>query len=150
MGDASFILDAFRRDKMAEKELRFKRKGISERRRTGVLLILIGIGIPLILSFFQEEGEFRFYSKTRVFERSLIPQEQKEIKLALQEKKKRMDTTQKAVQEVKDVYRGLLGEDYYKDKWIFKEYHGFIIPFKYAIAFGLLFVLIGFGRTILG
>jgi len=135
---------------MAEKELRFKKKGVSERRRTGILLILIGIGIPLILSFFQEEGEFRFYSKTRIIERGLIPQEQKEIELALLQKKKSMSDIQRVVEEVKDVYRKLLGEDYYKDKWISREYHGFLIPFKYAIAFGMLIGLVGVGRFILG
>lgn len=135
---------------MAEKDLRFKKKGVSERRRTGILLILIGIGIPLILSFFQEEGEFRFYSKTRIVERGLIPQEQKEIELALHQKKQKMSDTQRVAEEVKDVYRKLLGEDYYKDKWVFREYHGFLIPFKYAIAFGMLIGLIGLGRFILG
>lgn len=135
---------------MAEKELRFKKKGVSERRRTGILLILIGIGIPLILSFFQEEGEFRFYSKTRIVERGLIPQEQKEIELALLQKKQSMNDIQRVAEEVKDVYRRLLGEDYYKDKWTFREYHGFLIPFKYAIAFGMLIGLVGLGRFILG
>ncbi|MGD9347871.1 MAG: hypothetical protein PVH84_18555 [Candidatus Aminicenantes bacterium] len=135
---------------MAQKDLRFKKKGVSERRRTGILLVLIGIGIPLILSFVQTEGEFRFHSKTRIVERGLIPQEQKEIELALQQKKNDMDDTQRVVEEVKDVYRKLLGEDYYKDKWIFREYHGFLIPFKYAIALGMLIGLVGLGRLILG
>jgi hypothetical protein len=150
LGNAPFNLNVFWRNEMAEKDLRFKKKGISERRRTGVMLILIGIGIPLILSFFQEDGEFRFYSKTRIVERGLIPQEQKEIELALQQKKKNMDDTQRVIEEVKDVYRRLLGEDYYKNKWTFREYHGFLIPFKYAIAFGMLIGLIGLGRFILG
>ncbi len=135
---------------MAEKDLRFKKRGVSERRRAGLFLILIGIGIPLILSFFQEDGEFRFYSKTRIVERGLIEQEQKEIELALLQKKKNMDETQRVVEEVKDAYRKLLGEDYYKDKWMFREYHGFLVPFKYAIALGMLIGLIGLGRLILG
>lgn len=135
---------------MAEKDLRFKKRGVSERRRIGILLIMIGIGIPLILSFFEEEGEFRFFSKTRIVERALIPQEQKEIELALQQKKNNMDDLQRVVEEVKDVYRNLMGEDYYKDKWIFREYHGFLIPFKYAIALGMLIGLLGLGRLILG
>ena len=135
---------------MAQKDLHFKKRGVSERRRAGLMLILIGIGIPLILSFFQEEGEFRFFSKTRIVERALIPQEQKEIELALQQKKNSMDDVQRAVEEVKDIYRKLMGEDYYKDKWIFREYHGFLIPFKYAIALGMLIGLVGLGRLILG
>jgi hypothetical protein len=135
---------------MAEKDLRFKKKGVSERRRSGILLLLIGIGIPLILSFVQEEGEFRFYSKTRIVERGLIEQEQKEIELALLKKRQNMDEAQRVVEEVKDAYRKLLGEDYYKDKWIFREYHGFLVPFKYAIALGMLIGLVGVGRIILG
>ena len=135
---------------MAEKELRFKKKGVSERRRSGILLVLIGIGIPLILSFVQEEGEFRFYSKTRIIERGLIEQEQKEIELALLKKKQNMDETQRVVEDVKEAYRKLLGEDYYKDKWMFREYHGFLVPFKYAIALGMLIGLVGLGRFILG
>lgn len=132
------------------KDLRFKKRGVSERRRAGVMLILIGIGIPLILSFFQEEGEFRFFSKTRIVERGLIEQEQREIELALLEKRKNMDEAQRVVEKVKDEYRKLMGEDYYKDRWIFREYHGFLIPFKYAIALGMLIGLIGLGRLILG
>lgn len=135
---------------MAEKDLRFKKRGVSERRRAGLLLILMGIGIPLILSFFQEEGEFRFFGKTRIVERTLIPQEKKEIELALQQKKNKMDDMQRVAEEVKEFYRKLLGEDYYKDKWIFREYHGFLIPFKYAIALGMLIGLVGLGRLILG
>ena len=135
---------------MAERDLRFKKKGVSERRRSGILLVLIGIGIPLILSFVQEEGEFRFYSRTRIVERGLIEQEQKEIELALLKKKQSMDETQRVVEEVKDAYRKLLGEDYYKDKWMFREYHGFLIPFKYAIALGMLIGLVGIARLILG
>lgn len=135
---------------MAERELRFKKRGISERRRIGLLMLMIGIGIPLILSFVQEEGEFRFWSKTRIVERSLIPQEQKEIELAILQKKNDKDDVQRVVEEVKEVYRKLLGEDYYKDKWMFREYHGFLIPFKYAIAFGMLIGLVGLGRLIIG
>lgn len=135
---------------MAENEFRFKKSVMTERRRTGLLLLLIGIGIPLILSFFQEEGEFRFFSTTHVFERSLTPGEADAIKQSVQVQKSQLSGTQKVVEEIKERYRKQMGEDYYKEKWIYRKYDGFIIPFKYALAFGLLLGLIGLGRFILG
>ena len=116
---------------MKEKELRFKKKIMTDGRKVGILLILIGIGLPLILSFFQDEGEFRFFSASYVMERSLAPAEIASIKRAMAEKKQRMDTLQRVSAEVKSAVRQHLGEDYFKDKWIVREYSGFSIPFKY-------------------
>jgi len=135
---------------MAEKDLRFKKKIMTDGRKVGILLILIGIGLPLILSFFQEEGEFRFFSASYVVERNLAPAEIAFIKKAMAEKKQRMDTLQRVAAEVKSAARKQLGEDYFKDKWIVREYSGFSIPFKYTIALGLLFSLVGIGKLILG
>ena len=59
---------------MTEKELRFKKKIMTDGRKTGILLILIGIGLPLILSFIQDNGEFRFYNSSlgkNIFKSSL-------------------------------------------------------------------------------
>ena len=135
---------------MKEKELRFRKKIMTDGRKVGILLILIGIGLPLILSFFQDEGEFRFHNASMVAERNLAPAEVAYIKKAIAEKKQRMDTIQRISEEVKSAARKQLGEDYFKDKWIVREYSGFSIPFKYTIALGLLFVLIGIGKLILG
>jgi len=135
---------------MTERDLRFKKKKMTDGRKTGILLILIGIGLPLILSFFQDEGEFRFFSKSFVAERSLAPVEIASIKKAMAEKKQRMDTLQRVSEEVKSAARKQLGEDYFKDKWIVREYSGFSIPFKYTIALGLLLFLVGIGKLILG
>ncbi|MFC2166065.1 hypothetical protein ACFLT2_13850 [Acidobacteriota bacterium] len=135
---------------MKEKELRFKKKIMTDGRKVGILLILIGVGLPLILSFFQDEGEFRFHSASLVAERSLAPAEIASIKNAMAEKKQGMDTLQRVSEEVKSAARKQLGEDYFKDKWIVREYSGFFIPFKYTIALGLLFSLVGIGKLILG
>lgn len=123
---------------------------MTDGRKTGILLILIGIGLPLILSFIQDNGEFRFYNSSLVAERSLAPDEIVSIKKAIAEKKQRMDSLQRVSEEVKSIARKQLGEDYFKDKWTVREYSGFSLPFKYVIALGLLFVLIGIGKFILG
>ena len=135
---------------MTEKEFRFKRTIMTDGRKVGILLILIGIGLPLILSFFQEEGEFRFFSSSSVMVRTLAPAEIAAIKREMAEKKQRMDAFQRISEEVKSAVRKQMGEDYFKDKWIVREYTGFIIAFKYVIALGLLFCLIGIGKLILG
>ena len=42
----------------------------------GILLILIGIGIPLVLAFFQDDGKLNLGSPTyKVIERKLTPTE---------------------------------------------------------------------------
>ena len=135
---------------MTEKELRFKKKLMTDGRRTGLLLVLIGIGLPLILSFFQIDGVFRFFGSSMAAERTLTPQEIKEIKVAVDTKKNRLDEMQRAVEYVKEKYRKQLGEDYYKDVWFVREYHGFLVPFKYVIALGILFVFVGTGKFITG
>jgi hypothetical protein len=146
----SIILLGKEESEMTEKEFRFKRKIMTDGRKVGILLLLIGIGLPLILSFFQNDGEFRFYNASLIAERNLAPAEVASIKKAIAEEKKRMDTFQRVSEEVKSAARKQLGEDYFKDKWIIREYSGFSIPFKYVIALGLLFVLIGIGKLILG
>jgi hypothetical protein len=135
---------------MTEKELRFKKRFMTDGRKMGILLILIGIGLPLILSFFQDDGEFRFFNASQIVERSLAPDEIASIKMAIAEKKQRMDTFHRISEEVKSAARKQLGDNYFKEKWIVREYSGFSIPFKYTIALGLLLCLVGIGKLILG
>lgn len=123
---------------------------MTDGRKTGLLLILIGIGLPLLLSFFQTEGAFRFFSSSMIAERTLTSQEINEIRVAVDKKKSCLDELQRAVAFIKEKYRKQLGEDYYKDIWQVRKYHGFLIPFKYMIALGLLLVLVGVGKFILG
>ena len=135
---------------MDERPLQFKKKFMSDRRRTGVLLVLAGIGIPLILFFIQSDGELRFLSSSFIAERSLSPTEASEIKQAIQTKKGQMGKVEKAVEAVKERYRKQMGEDYFKETWFVRRYSGFSIPFEYALALGSVFFLIGIGRFIIG
>ena len=123
---------------------------MKEARKSGVFLVLIGIGIPLILFFFQTNGEFRFIGNMQVFERSLTPAEINSIKLAIEEEKENMGAIQKAVEGAKEKYRKRMGKDYFKDKWTVQTKGGFAIPYRYLLAFGLILALIGFGRVIIG
>lgn len=123
---------------------------MSDRRRTGVFLILVGIGIPLILFFIQTDGELRFFSSSFIAERSLSPTEVSEIKQAIQTKKSQMGKVEKAAEAIKERLRKQMGEDYFKETWFVRRYSGFSIPFKYTLALGSIFLIIGIGRFIIG
>jgi hypothetical protein len=123
---------------------------MSDRRRTGVLLILIGIGIPLVMFFIQTDGELRFFSSSFIAQRSLSPTEIAEIKKAIEAKKNQMGKVEKAAEAVKERYRKQMGEDYFKETWFVRRYSGFSIPFRYFLALGLLLILVGIGRFAIG
>ncbi len=126
-----------------------KRRGISEGRKQGLLLILVAIGIPLIVSFFQDDGALRFYSTERVFERTITPRESQEIRAAVDKYKAKLDGIQRAVEGVKQRYRGMMGEGYTTERWVIHTVDGFAVPFKYFLAFGALLALIGVAKLIL-
>lgn len=135
---------------MEERPLHFKKRFMSDRRRTGVLLILIGIGMPLVMFFIQTDGELRFFSSSFIAQRSLSPTEIAEIKKAIEAKKNQMGRVEKAVEAVKERYRKQMGEDYFKETWFVRRYSGFSIPFRYFLALGLLLILVGIGRFAIG
>ena len=126
-----------------------KRYGMPEGKKQGLLLILVAIGIPLILFFFQENGELRFHGSGRVFERNITPKEREDIRQVIEKYKSRMDGIQKAVETVKEKYRGEMGEGYYSERWLVHSRGGFAVPFKYVLAVGALFLLVGIGKLIL-
>ena len=121
----------------------------SEGRRQGLMLILVAIGIPLVVFFFQDDGALRFYSSEKVFERNITPKERQEIGAAVEAYKARLDTVQRLVEDVKEKYRGEIGEGYGSETWVVHEKDGFAIPFKYFLGLGALLGLIGVGKLIL-
>ena len=126
-----------------------KRRGLSEGRRQGLLIILIAIGIPLVVFFLQDEGKLRFSSRETVFERTLTPTEKEEIRQAVTKHKEDLDGLRKIIEEVKERYRTELGEAYDREVWVVTTREGLAIPFKYFLALGGVLFLVGVGRSIL-
>jgi hypothetical protein len=126
-----------------------KRPRFSEGRKQGIFLILLAIAIPLVAFFFQDKGALRFYSSEKVFERNITPKERQELKAAIDRAKASLDKVQRAVEDVKEKYRGEIGEGYYADRWVVHDVDGFAIPFKYILGLGVLVALFGLGKLLL-
>jgi hypothetical protein len=122
---------------------------MSEGRKQGLLIILIAIGIPLVVFFLQEDGKLRFTSRETVFERTLTPTEKQEIRQAVAKHKENLDGLRKALEEIKEKYRGEIGEAYDREVWVVTTREGLAIPFKYFLALGGVLFLVGVGRLIL-
>ncbi len=142
---------------MAKKDdwdARFAKEAKPRRRRSGgrssgLLLMLIAIGIPLVVFFIQEDGTLRFYEQDKIFERTLTSEERQEIRQAIDKYKASLDKVQRVVEEVKQRYRGETGVSYERDVWVVHVKEGLAVPFKYVIAVGALLFLIGVGRLVL-
>jgi len=118
-------------------------------RSQGLLLLLVAVGIPLVVFFFQVDGALRFYKTDKIFERTLTSEERQEIRQAIDKHKAKLDTIQRVIEEVKEKYRGETGASYERDVWVVHVKEGLAIPFKYVLAFGAILFLIGIGKLIL-
>ena len=135
-------------------DARFAKEAKPRRRRSGgrssgLLLMLIAVGIPLVVFFIQEDGALRFYEVDKIFERTLPSEERQEIRQAIDKYKASLDKVQRVVEEVKQRYRGETGVSYERDVWVVHVKEGLAIPFKYVIAVGALLFLVGVGRLVL-
>lgn len=118
-------------------------------RNQGLTLMLLGIGIPFVLFFIQVDGVFRFSTEDKIFERTLTPAEQQEIRDAVAQHQARFDTVQKAIERIKEKYRGETGASYDRDVWVVHVKEGLVIPYKYVLALGALLFLIGLAKLII-
>ncbi len=118
-------------------------------RSTGLLLILLAVGIPLVVFFLQTDGALRFYERDKVFERTLTPSEKEEIRAAIAGHRAKLDTVQLIVEEIKEAYRNETGESYERDMWVVHIQEGLAIPYKYVLGLGALLLLVGVGKLIL-
>ncbi len=118
-------------------------------RSQGLTLMLLAIGIPLVVFFIQVEGAVRFSSQDKIFERTLTPDEQQEIRTVIDRHKAKLDTVQRIVETVKEKYRGETGASYERDVWVVHVKDGLAVPYKYVLALGALLFLVGLGKLII-
>jgi len=113
---------------------------MTKKKKIGIILILVGVGIPLVLFFFQENGDLKFKNPTvKVIERKLNP---KEIEII--EKKREEDKTRKT--SYLTYLDEFFGKDYWKkEEWTIQHIEVYLIPYKYSIGIGIALILIGIG-----
>ncbi len=136
------------RDEWDARKAPYKKSQRGERRNQGFFLILLAVGIPLIVFFFQDKGELRIYGAHKVFERNISPPEREAIGKAIEEYKAGLDKIQRVVENVKEHYRAELGESYFSERWTVHQYEGLTLPFKYFLGIGAIFLLLGVGKLI--
>jgi len=133
-----------------------------------VLLILIGIGIPLVLFFFQNDENIDLRKRrVKTVERELTPKEiesfkdviERELSGLMDNKKGKESYSLKELDylaeyailmwgEGKSNFAKWIVDNYFKNqKWIITT-ESVYIPYKNFIGIGILFVLIGFGTLI--
>ena len=142
---------------------------MTKKRKVGIFLLLIGIGIPSVLFFFQDDGNLNLGSPTyKEIERKLTPTEIEAIeeKMAAKEawrkaldnkltkvRTKRMDII-KLFAEVrvmlvsKPPIDKKLKENVNKEIWIINSKVRFVIPFKFFVGIGIILILSGIGMLI--
>lgn len=130
------------------------------KRKAGVLLILIGIGIPLVLFFFQNNyGEISFGSPVfKRIERKLNPDEIKayeEKNTILKGIEKRLEDTLKGklglydkLVLLEDVNQVLGKYKYDKEIWTISKKVRLLFPYEYSNGVGIILIIIGTGVLI--
>jgi hypothetical protein len=133
--------------RLAPDQKRSRRRGNG--RSQGLVLMLLAVGIPLVTFFIQVDGAIRFSSQDTVFERTLTPDEQREIRAAIDKHRAKLDTVQRIVDTIKEKYRGETGASYERDVWVVRVKEGLAIPYKYVLALGALLFLVGLGKLVI-
>jgi len=119
--------------------------------KIGIILILIGIGIPLVLCFFQDDGVIYEIQTSKVIERKLNPAEIESIKAKI----KKLNETTTEIESYFDrlTKQSRIDESYEKDRfdkerWTVGTRKTIEIPFRQVIGIGLIFILFGIGLFI--
>lgn len=133
---------------------------MNKKRKFGILLILIGFGIPLVLLFFQDNGDLNIGNPTyKVIERKLTPTEIETIeeKIAARnswlknlENKETLEKNEYYIRFNLAVVRldEMQSVKINKSAWTIKSKLILVIPYKYFVGIGILLIFIGMGMVI--
>lgn len=148
------------------KEIPIEGGEVKRQIKTGLLIIVVGIGIPIVSFFFQTEDlVFKLGSPTyKEIERKLTPDE---IKAIEEDRVKTLERMRENEIKARKAYRHeeakwirwmievferehtLFGEDYYKETWIIKSKAKLVIPYKYFLGIGFILIFVGIGKIVL-
>jgi len=131
------------------------------KRKIGILLILIGIGTPLVLFFFQEKGTIFTIASSKTINRRLTPNEIYTLKKIseLKEKAREAKENEKKwsfeefmkywLEYEKDLLNEIVkiyGENHFENEtWNIYTHQTIDISVRHFIGLGILFALFGIG-----
>jgi hypothetical protein len=133
---------------------------MTKKRKIGILLILIGVGIPLVLFFFQHRGYLYFGNPTyKLIERKLTPDEIEILnKKALAanawfrklEKKESLEKNEYFLKYklAFDESNRIQSDNVSKLAWTIEYKLTLVIPYKNSIGIGIFLIFIGVGIII--
>jgi len=121
---------------------------MNKKRKIAILLILIGIGIPLILFFFQEDNVLYEIYGTKEVKRELTPGEISAIKKTKERAKSIMPEQERRRYEIYESWiKSTYGEDYFLNGYSFEIRTHTYLPIQYrnCVGVGIIFIFIGMG-----
>lgn len=123
--------------------------------KIGIIFILLGIGIPLVLYFFQDDGVVLEIPITKVIERKLTPSEVLTIQSNISKIREDMMLKVKAnkinlyIPEGNWLFEKMYGKDYLrKVNWTITKKIEIKISFRKIIGLGIFLIFIGLGLII--
>lgn len=121
-----------------------------KKRKIGIILILIGIGIPLVLFFFLEDGIVYTIETQKILVRKLSHKEVMTLKSMLNKKigktDKKILTTEEFIglAAKEELILDLFGKNHFsRERWKIYTRNYLSIPYRKTLGIGILFILIG-------
>jgi len=126
---------------------------MTKKRKVGIFLLLIGIGIPSVLFFFQDDGillEYKFQEKT--VKRNLTKTELEKIDwvrssaASWNEYRAKKDEAKKKLFEfIQEYLEPYVKEENKVAEWTIRTSSKINVPYEYSVGLGVALILVGIG-----